>query len=100
MDTLLLPMSFSSGQAKVLTEGTDDYYATLLSRLMQIEPGEYPISIYFGVPDPSFSNINRASLVELASQFVPEIDISSIENTIDEDNPGEETLLIFFERAE
>ena len=97
---LSMPLKFTNGKAKVLTEGTDEYYAELLSRIMQIEPGEYPISIFFGIPDPTFSGLNRATLAELASQFVPEIDITSITNSISEDNLGEETLLIYFERAE
>lgn len=100
MDTLQLPLSFRAGQAKILTDGTDDYYAALLSRLIQIEPGEYPISIYFGTPDPTFNDISRMSLIELASEFIPEINVSNIETTVDLDNSGEETILIFFERAE
>jgi hypothetical protein len=100
MDMLSSPLRFSNGAAKLLTEGTDEYYAELLSRIMQIEPGEFPISIFFGIPDPTFSGLNRATLAELASQFVPEIDITSISSSISEDNLGEETLLIYFERAE
>jgi len=100
MNMLSSPLRFSNGAAKLLTEGTDEYYAELLSRIMQIEPGEFPISIFFGIPDPTFSGLNRATLAELAAQFVPEIDITSISSSISEDNLGEETLLIYFERAE
>ena len=100
MDTLAIPLRFANGLGETLIDGSDEYYAELLSRLLQIEPGEFPISIYFGIDDPTFSGLNKASLVELAAQFIPEIDITEIVNTIDEENIGEEDLLIYFERAE
>jgi hypothetical protein len=100
MDMLSLPLTFSNGSAKLFTDGTDEYYAELLSRIMQIEPGEFPISIFFGVPDPTFSGLNKATLAELASQYVPEVELTDIESIISEDNLGEETLMIYFERAE
>ena len=100
MNMLSIPLSFSNGKGKTLIEGEDEYYETLLTRILKIEPGEFPISIHFGVPDATFSSLAKPTLVELAGQFVPEIQIINIEEETDEVNEGEETISIFYERTE
>lgn len=100
MNMLSIPLSFLNGKGKTLVEGRDEYYETLLTRILKIEPGEFPISIYFGVPDATYSSLSKPTLVELAAQFVPEIEITNIEEEIDEVNDGEQTISIFYERTE
>lgn len=77
---LKLPISFKSdGTMSSIAEGTDEYYATLLSNTLQIEAGELPMSQLYGVKDPSFNTKSVAdSYVRQAAQFVQEITVTEV----------------------
>lgn len=79
MDTIALPISFRQGYFEKYTDGTDEFYAFLLSMAMQIEPGELPITVNYGCFSPLYDNRSIANLAVAAAQFVPEIDIVDVE---------------------
>ena len=79
MDTLALPISFRQGNFEKHIDGTDEYYAHILALTMQIEPGELPITVEYGCYNPIFDNRAIASLAVTAAQFVPEIDLVTVE---------------------
>ena len=78
MDTISLPISFRQGYLEKYTQGTDEYYAFLLSMAMQIEPGELPITVNYGCFNPLYDNRAIANLAVASAQFVPEIDLVDV----------------------
>jgi len=95
---LKLPISFKSdGSMSVVVEGSDEYYATLLSNTLQIEVGELPISQLYGVKDPSFNTKSVVnSFVKQAAQFIQEINILDVASETPADS-GEVSVGIKFE---
>lgn len=96
METIALPLQFSNGRAVVHSDDTDDYYAHILAMCISIEPDELPLTPNFGVNDPTFASVTRASIVELAARYVPEITITSIDSLIEES--GQNAIEINFFR--
>lgn len=99
MNTIKVPLRFKSNSYEMVTieDGSDEFYATILSNAMRIEPLELPLSTNFGVPDPSFGRTSEQSVYS-ASKFVPEISITSVSSKLDES--GVSTLAITFERKD
>lgn len=86
MNTIRLPIQFSVDYSiETITEGTDEYYATLLSDALRIEPGELPISTSFGVLDPSFGYQTPLKAVQNAVRHIPEISVNSVSSKLVED---------------
>ena len=96
METLALPMTFSNGRPAVHSDDTDEYYAHILSICIGVEPNELPLTPAFGVDDPTFASVSRASIVEIAARYVQEITITSIDAVIDE--AGDTSVDISFYR--
>jgi hypothetical protein len=95
MNTLSVPFRFArSGSVAQHTEGSDFYYSHILSNVLQTEPGELALDSSFGTEDPTFQRINRASIVEMAAKYVPEITINDITSIID-DNGNEQVVISF-----
>ena len=95
MDTLSLPFRFtSSGLAETHTENTSAYYLNILSNVLQTEPGETPLDLNFGTNDPLFQRVNKATVIEVAAKYVPELTINSVSTILSED--GTEQLIISF----
>lgn len=86
MNTLRLPIKFAiDSTMETITEGTDEYYATLLANSLRIEPGELPISTAFGVLDPSFGYQTPLNAVQNASRHIPEILVNDVSSKMEED---------------
>ena len=85
MDTFSVPFRFSGGLAAKHAEGSDQYYLHILSMVLQTQPGEMPLDINFGVNDPVFERISRATIMELAAKYVPELTIEQIATILDND---------------
>lgn len=81
MDTISLPISFRYGAFEKIAEGTDDYYAFLLAMAIRIEPGELPLRPSYGCYSPVFGDEEIENLAMTASQFIPEIDVASVQIT-------------------
>ena len=99
MNTIKIPMRFKANSYSMVTaeDGSDEFYAIILSNALKTEPRELPLSTSFGVPDPSFGTTEKQS-VYMASKFVPEITITSVSSKLDES--GANTLAITFERKD
>lgn len=99
MNTIKIPMRFTSNTYSMVTveDGSDEFYATILSNALKIEPQELPLSTSFGVPDPSFGRTPEQN-VYMAAKFVPEITVTSVSSKLDES--GSNTLAITFERKD
>lgn len=96
MNTLSVPFRFTvTGSVAQHTEGSDSYYAHILSSVLQTEPGELALDSSFGTEDPVFERISRASIVEIAAKYVPEIQIDRISTIIDDN--GNEKIVISFQ---
>jgi len=78
MDTIKFPIRFESGGVELLREGTEDYYAQLLTIALLTEPRSLPYSPLFGVNDPTFTSIDRGLFVLNAARFIPEVEITSV----------------------
>lgn len=85
MDTFSVPFRFSGGLAAKHPEGSAQYYLHILSMVLQTQPGEMPLDVNFGVNDPVFERINRATVMELAAKYVPELTIEQIATILDND---------------
>ena len=99
MNTIKVPIRFKSNSYSMVTieDGTDEFYATILSNALKIEPRELPLSTSFGVADPSFGTSQEQS-VYIAAKFVPEITVTSVSSKLDES--GANSLAITFERKD
>jgi hypothetical protein len=80
MDSIKFPIKFDRTGLQKLTDGTEDYYAQILTIAMLSEPGILPFSPGFGVNDPTFTGIDKGIFVLNASRFVPEIEITEFES--------------------
>lgn len=96
METLALPMTFANGRPAVHVDTTDEYYGHILSICIGVEPNELPLTPSFGVDDPAFASVSRASIIEIAARYVPEITITSIDALIDQS--GDTSVDISFYR--
>lgn len=95
MDTFSLPFRFTSaGLAAKHAEGSDSYYLHILSTVIQTEPKEMPLDPSFGTNDPLFQRINKASIVEVAAKYVPEMTIDAVSTVLEEN--GTEQLVISY----
>ena len=99
MNTIKVPIRFKPNSYGMVTveDGSDEFYATILSNAMRIEPRQLPLSTSFGVTDPSFGRTSEQSVYS-AAKFVPEITITSVSSKLDES--GANTLAITFERKD
>jgi len=99
MTTLKFPLEYDENNSLVtLEEGTDEFYAQLLSISALTEPGTLPFSPEFGVFDPSFRVVNRGLFMIQASRFVPEVEILEAEGELTE-STGETYLRVKFRRV-
>ena len=92
METFSVPFRFSGGLAVKHAEDDEQYYLHILSMVIQTQPGEMPLDANFGVNDPVFQRIETASIVELATKYVPELRIDRISTILDDE--GVERLLV------
>jgi len=93
---LAFPVQFRNGAFVVHTDDTDPFYTQLLSMALMIQPDELPLNPNFGTSDPTFTNISRATIIEKASKYVPEILITGISDFVADS--GEELVQINFTR--
>lgn len=98
MSTLKYPFDYdSNGSFVTLEEDTDELFAQLLSICAVTEPNTLPYTPTFGVFDPTFRSVDRGSYMIQASRFIPEIVITSLDGSLDE-NTGATTLKVSYRR--
>lgn len=97
METFSVPFRFSKGHAVTHSADSDEYYLHLISMVILTQPGEMPLVPNFGTLDPTFERVNRASLIELALKYVPEVNINRITPVISDD--GSENILVEYSRG-
>lgn len=83
MDTIKFPMKFDSTGISKLADGSDDYYAQLLTIAILTEPLTHPFSPRFGVYDPAFRGVDKGLFILNAARFVPEVEITGISTNLD-----------------
>ena len=83
MDMMKFPIKFDRTGLQKHADGSQDYYAQILSIAIQTEPRTHVFSPTFGVLDPSFRGIDRGVFVLNASRFVPEVKITGLRTDID-----------------
>ncbi len=82
----------------MVPEGSDEYYAQLLSVAIRIEPGELPLTPSYGCFSPVFGDEEVENLALTASQFIPEIDIATVD--IVPSDSGLTTIALTFAQRE
>ena len=95
MDSIKFPIRFdqTNGGCSKLRQGSDDYYRQLLTIAARSEPASLPLTPSFGVMDPTFKSIDRGQFLFSAARFVPEVDITSIDTSLEE---GDGTMIVTF----
>lgn len=96
MDSMKFPIQYDVFGFKKLADGTDDYYKQILSISALTEPNTLKLTPDFGVYDPTFNMADRGQFIINASRYVPEIQILSVENNID--NSGNSSISFSFRR--
>lgn len=96
MDTISIPVKLQGGSLKMHEEGSDQYYAHLLTFALQTEKGELILNPEFGVLDPVFDDDLTFELAFTAAQYIPEITVGGVGTVPDAD--GRVSLQIIFER--
>ena len=82
MDSIAFPVTFDETGFKKVYENTYEYFQQMLTVALLTEPGVQPITPDFGVADPSFTGIDTGLFILNAAKFVPEIQIQSLEKSI------------------
>lgn len=76
MNTITLPPKIAGGRLSTAEDASDEYYAHLLSMIMLIEPGQFPLNPEFGVNSPEFDEEQTEIFAIQAAQYVPEISVT------------------------
>lgn len=93
---IAFPLQFRDGSLVTHPDTSDQFYVQLLSMALSIQPDELPLNPNFGTLDPTFSNISRATLIEKAAKYVPEVQVTGISDFVSDS--GEELINISFTR--
>lgn len=88
MDSLEFPIKFEQTGMKKLEDGSYDYFKQMLTISLLTEPGEHPLTPDFGVLDPSFTPIEPADFILNAARFIPEVEIVTINPSVDKSDGG------------
>jgi len=88
MQMIKFPIRFDSTGIQKLDEGTEEYYAQLLTIAILTEPRTHIFSPRFGVFDPSFRGIDKGVFVLNAARFVPEVQITGLRTDLDRTTDG------------
>jgi len=78
MDTIKIPITFDKGRMGVLADGSREYYAQIIAILCQVEKGEMPLEVTYGITDPTFTVLRQSEIYQVLSIFWPEIRIREI----------------------
>lgn len=82
MRVLSFPFRFTpTGSAATVEQDSDGCYAEQLALLVQTQQGERPLTPGFGITDPAFGEVDTAQIAAAASEFVPDVTVTSV--TID-----------------
>ena len=96
MDTIRTPLSFNTdGTTKHYVAGTTDYYAHLIRQITLIQPGELPLTVNYGVDDPSFTEIKTASVREKIQKYIDNVRVTKV--VVQQTDSGNVNLLISYE---
>lgn len=88
MDMIKFPIKFDSTGIQKHTEGTEDYYAQLLSIAILTEPRTHIFTPRFGVFDPTFRGIDKGVFIMNAARFIPEVEITGLDTELDSASDG------------
>lgn len=83
MDMIKFPVRFDSTGIQKHIDGTEDYYAQLLTIAVLTEPRTHVFSPRFGVFDPAFRGIDKGVFVLNAARFVPEVQITGLRTEVE-----------------
>ena len=78
MDTIKLPITFDKGRMGVLTDGSREYYSQIIAIACQIERGEMPLEVTYGITDPTFTALRKSEIYQVLAVFWPEIKVNEV----------------------
>lgn len=95
MNTIKFPITFDRGKISALEEFTRPYYSQIIALACQIEKGELPMEITYGVQDATFIRFSDAELRSLVARFWPEVQLTVVSQT-EPDASGNTQLIVDF----
>ena len=78
MDTIKLPITFDKGRMGVLADGSREYYSQIIAIACQIERGEMPLEITYGITDPTFTALRKSEIYQVLAVYWPEIKLNEV----------------------
>jgi hypothetical protein len=78
MDTIKLPITFDKGRMGVLVDGSREYYSQVIAIACQVERGEMPLEVTYGITDPTYTALRKSEIYQVLSVYWPEIKINDI----------------------
>ena len=78
MDTIKLPITFDKGRMGVLADGSREYYSQIIAIACQIERGEMPLEVTYGITDPTFTALRESEIYQVLSVYWPEIKVNAV----------------------
>jgi len=78
MDTIKLPITFDKGRMGVLADGSREYYSQIIAIACQVERGEMPLEVTYGINDPTFSAFRKSEVYQVLAVYWPEIKLNEI----------------------
>ena len=78
MDTIKLPITFDKGRMGVLADGSREYYSQIIAIACQIERGEMPLEVTYGITDPTFTALRKSEIYQVLAVYWPEIKLNEV----------------------
>jgi hypothetical protein len=78
MDTIKLPITFDKGRMGVLADGSREYYSQIVAIVCQVERGEMPLEVTYGVTDPTYTAFRTSEIYQVLSVYWPEIKVNEV----------------------
>lgn len=79
MNVLATPFRFESdGTCAKVVQGSDAHKAQRLAALVRTRPGELPLALAYGTPDPTFDTVSPGDIRARAAVYHPEINIKDV----------------------
>lgn len=88
-----------NGSVYTQDDGTDDYYASELSFLVSVRPGERIVVPLYGVDDPVFDDFPTQSLMDAVEAFGPPVEITNVDVLRSRNNPNKVQVTVQFQSA-
>lgn len=96
VDVLSFPLRrLPGGGFAGVEQDSHDHYAELITAIVMTRVGERDLCPGFGIPDPTFGQVDVASVATCAQIFGPPVRISSVDTVVT--GPSTQTVTVSFD---